>query len=57
MLAFILVSTLEIVAFHNDNEEKVEQVETIEESDVWAGYNRKKDAGKIRSAIKGLEIK
>ena len=53
---FILVAVLESVAIHNDNEEKVEQVETVEEPDICVGCDKKKEAKKKEEDTLQVEV-
>ena len=56
VFTFILIAVLESAAVHNNDEEKVEQVETIEEPDMCVGCDRKKEVEKKEEDALQVEV-
>ena len=56
VFTFILVAVLESAAVHNNNEEKVEQIETVEDSDMCIGCDNKKEVKKKQDDTLQVEV-
>ena len=46
VFTFILVAVLESAAIHSEDKEKVDQPETVEDSDICVGCDKKKESKK-----------